>query len=215
MTIAYPKYPEFQRPCPDKKFTFALAGLFFLVTFYLYRKRVDRLKLKFGVEQFTGSLRVCAKISAYMDHHEEPGFAMLRLSTKALLFLGFMQWNFQTGFLLMLICLIVESSLDSIRVYLAYRNCSSLSSVSVIADDEAHDIRDAANQLEPTNVYEDLTRPRSIAVLVFLTQVLLIGLVMDDTFRTTTRTCFDGNDGCLMLTSLGSYCLYLMGTFMT
>lgn len=202
--IAPPKYPWFQRPAPSFPFTLAVAGVLFLVTWILYRKRVEKLKSKFGTE-FRGSLRVCAKISAYMDNHEEPRFAILRLCTKAVLFLGLLQMDYHKGFLIMLACLVVESSLDTIRVLLAYRNCSSLRRVTVISDDEAHDINDVT-KLEPTNVYEDLTRPRFIAVMVFFVQVLLIGLVMDDSYRTPTRTCFNGtSDSCPMLTSLGAY----------
>jgi len=213
MDSLHPKYPWFQRPAPGYVFTFIIAAVLYVLAFYLYRTRVNKIKQKFDPEEWKGSLRVCAKISAYMDHHEDPAFAILRLCTKAFLFLGFMQLNYQVGFLIMLGCLVVESSLDTIRVLLAVRNCKSLSGVSVIADDETHDLRDGT-KLEPTNVYEDLTRPRSIAVMVFAVQVMLIGLVLDDSYRTTTRTCFNGTDGCLMLTSLGSYSLYLMGTFM-
>jgi hypothetical protein len=44
----------------------------------------------------------------------------------------------------------------------------------------------------------------------------LIGCVMYDTYSTTTRTCFNGvaTDTCPMLASMGSYCLYYLGTFM-
>lgn len=215
-----PKYPWFQRPAPTYPFTLGMAVLLLLATFVLYRKRVEKIKTKMIAEgvDFTGSLRTCTKISAYMDHHEEPGFAILRVCAKSFLFLGLCQWHYKTGFVSMMVLLLAESSLDSVRVLLAYRNCKRLSTVSVIAEDEAQQLRSstsgAAITLEPTNVYEDLTRPRSIAVLVFLTQLLLIGLVMDDSLRTTTRSCFDGHDGCKVLTSLGSFCLYLLGTFM-
>ena len=201
VVIAAPKYPWLQRPAPGIWFTFGLAGILLVVTWFLYHKRVQKLEDKFGPE-FKGSLRFCAKISAYMDNYEEPRFAILRLYTKSLVFLGFLQINYHIGFLVMMGCLVVESSLDTVRVLIAYRNCRSLRSVSVISDDETRVIQDAT-KLEPTNVYEDFTRSRSIAVMVFLVQSLLIGLVMDDSYRTTTRTCFDGTNGCPMLTSLG------------
>lgn len=149
-----------------------------------------------------------------MDNHEEPKFAIFRLCTINLIFLGFLQMNYQLGFLIMLGFLVVESSLDTIRVWLAYRNCRSLRSLSVISDDEAYVLQEAT-KLEPTNVYEDLTRPRAIAFMVFLVQALLIGLVIDDSYHSTTRTCFDGSGAsCLMFTSLGSYALYFIGSFM-
>ena len=184
-----------------------MAILLLVATFVLYRQRVKALEQKFTAagESFEGSLRVCAKISAYMDHHEEPGFAILRVCAKSLLFLGFLQWHYHIGFLIMMLVLLAESSLDTLRILLAYWNCKRLDSLSVIADDEAHELRAAATKLNPTNVYEDLTKPRSIAILVFLTQVVLVGLVMDDSYRTTTRVCFSGKDNaCPVLTSLGA-----------
>ena len=207
MSTDQPKYPWFQRPAPTAGYTLAVAAVLLIVTFVRYRKRVEKIKSKFADGEFTGSLRTCAKISAYMDHHEEPSFAILRVCAKAFLFLGLCQWKYHVGFIIMMVCLMVESSLDTFRVLSAYWNCKRLGSLSVIADEEAHDLRDTAT-LCPTNVYEDLTRPRSIAILVFLTQVFLVGLVMDDSFRTTTRTCFNGEDGCDVLTSLGTCMLH-------
>lgn len=181
---------------------------------FLYSKRVGRLREKFGSDSFRGSLRLSAQISAYMDNHEDPRFAMLRLCTKGFIVLGFLQIRYHLGFLIMVGMVFVESSLDSIRILLAYLNCRSLRTVSAIADDEAHDMRDAT-KLEPTNVYEDFTRPRSIATMVFMVQVLLVSLVMYDTYATPTRPCFDrSGTACPMLESLGSYILYLVGMFM-
>ena len=208
-----PKYPWFQRPAPSIHFTLALTAVSFTLTFWLYTHRVAALRRKFDAAHFQGSLRVCAWISAYMDNYGYPRFATLKLVTKSLLFLALLQYNFHYGFYCMWLILIVESSLDTIRVLLAYRNCASLANVDAVSDEEAADIR-ASTTLNPTNIYEDLTRPPSMAVMVFLVQGLLIGLVMDDTYQTPTRTCFNGHDGCPMLTSLGSYSLYLMGTFM-
>lgn len=207
-----PKFPWFERPAPSIQITFLFTAISFVLTCWFYGTRVKSLKTKFG-DHFKGSLRVCALISAYMDNYGFPRFATLKLCTKSFLFLGLLQINFHQGFVIMWGILIVESSLDTIRVFLAYHNCASLANVDVVSDEEALDMR-ATTTLAPTNVYEDLTRPKSIAVMVFLVQGLLIGLVMYDTYETQTRTCFNGHDGCPMLTSLGSYCLYLMGTFM-
>jgi hypothetical protein len=208
-----PMYPPwFQRPAPSPVFTLVVAVITLAFAAWFYAARVKTLKNKFE-ENFTGSLRVCALISAYMDNYGFPRFATLRLCTKSFFFLALLQMNFHKGFWIMWIFLILESSLDTIRVLLAYRNCGSINKITALSDEEAHDMR-STTTLSPTNVYEDLTRPKSIAIMVFLVQGMLIGLVMDDTYQQTTRTCFNGHDGCPMLTSLGSYCLYLIGTFM-
>ena len=212
------EYKWFQRPAPSFRFTFVLAGILLIWTSIQLHRRVQRVKHKFGGgrannNEFRGLLRFCAMVSAYMDN-DEPTFAIARLFTKALVFLGLLQIGYHRGFLLMLGLLVLESSLDTARILLANWSCRSLRQLRVTSDEEAKEIRETATQLEPTNVYEDLTRPRSIAVMVFLVQSLLIGIVLFDSYSTTTRTCFNGTDGCQMLASLGSYCLYFLGTFM-
>lgn len=209
-----PDYLWFQRPALDSRYTFVCAIVLLIVVLINYKRRLVMLKQKLGHEEFKGSLRFCAMISAYVDN-DEPTFAVARLVTKSLFFLGLLQTNYHLGFLIMMGILILESSLDVTRVLLAYWNCKSLQDVRATSEEEAKDIA-ASTQLEPTNVYEDLTRPRTIAVMVFLVQSLLIGIVMLDSYGTPTRTCFNGvaTDVCPMLASLGSYCLYLLGTFM-
>ena len=201
-----PQYRWFQRPAPATWITFVFAGILLIWTLNSYHKRVGKLKSKFGRE-FKGSLRFCAEVSAYMDN-EEPTFAMLRLITKSFMFLGLLQIGYHPGFLVMLALLVMESSLDTLRVLLAYWNFRSVRDVRVASEDEARELR-ATTTLEPTNVYEDLTRPRSIAVMVFVVQSLLIGIVLYDSYQTPTRTCFDGTDGCPMLASLGTFSEYL------
>jgi len=210
------EYKWFQRPAPSFRFTFVLAGILLILTSIHLHRRVQRVKHKFGGRansDFRGLLRFCSMVSAYMDN-DEPTFAIARLFTKALVFLGLLQIGYHRGFLLMLCLLVLESSLDTARILLANWSCRSLRQLRVTSAEEAKEIRETATQLEPTNVYEDLTRPRSIAVMVFLVQSLLIGIVLFDSYSTTTRTCFNGTDGCQMLASLGSYCLYFLGTFM-
>jgi hypothetical protein len=229
--------------------TLAVAACLCVATLVRTRRRANKLRSKFTASEWSStlSLRICTYISAYMDHHvDDPGFAILRIYGKSLLFLALMQVNYQKGLIAMMVLLVVlESSLDVIRVILAYRNCSQASAVVVVAvedgealeaeDDTTDSTRGVNNtttttntksrametestsqpqQLEPTNVYEDLTRPQSIAILVFLTQIMLVSMVMMDTYMTSTRSCFNGKEGCIMLTSLGSYILYITGVFM-
>eukprot|EP00977_Amphora_coffeiformis_P030086 scaffold44540_cov229-Amphora_coffeaeformis.AAC.1 len=210
-------YPWFQRPAPSVCFTFGVAAMFAMVTALLYRARVLALREKFGNENFRGRIRATALVSAYMDNYGFPRFATVRLCTKSLFFLACLQLDFHTGFWIMWTVLVLESSLDALRILLAYHDCQSLTeeASAVVSDEEVHDMK-STTTLDPTNVYEDLTRPDSIGAMVFTVQALLIGLVMLDTYSDKTRTCFDGNgtNGCPMLGSMGSYCLYLMGLFM-
>jgi hypothetical protein len=219
--------PWFQKPAPSVRVTFTIAAIVLVYVAWQHHQRVLQLRVKFSAGQgsnFRGALRYSAIISAYVDN-DDPTFAIARLVGKSTVFLGLMQLNFIHGFLLMLFLLILESSLDTIRILLAYYSCQSLRQLraTTASSDEAKDLGgddDAKEEdetlLEPTNLYEDLARPMPISIMVFSVQTLLIGCVMYDTYSTTTRTCFNGvaTDTCPMLASMGSYCLYYLGTFM-
>jgi hypothetical protein len=211
--------PWFQQPAPSVRVTFTVAALVVVWVVYQHHQRVQQLRVKFGSigsAPFRGALRYSAIISAYVDN-DDPTFAIARLVGKSTVFLGLMQLNFIHGFWLMLTLLVLESSLDTVRILLAYGSCHSLRQLraTTASSDEAKDL-DETTELAPNNVYEDLARPMPISIMVFSVQTLLIGCVMYDTFSTTTRTCFNGNplDACPMLESMGSYCLYYLGTFM-
>jgi hypothetical protein len=214
--------PWFQQPAPSVRVTFTVAALVLVWVVYQHHQRVQQLKIKFGIGSgssstpFRGALRYSAIISAYVDN-DDPTFAIARLVGKSTVFLGLMQLNFIRGFWIMMGLLVLESSLDTVRILLAYGSCHSLRQLraTTASSDEAKDL-DETTQLEPNNVYEDLARPMPISIMVFSVQTLLIGCVMYDTLSTTTRTCFNGNplDACPMLESMGSYCLYYLGTFM-
>lgn len=163
-------FPLLQGPAPDYEITFAVAAVFFVATLALYCRRVQRLKSKFGPDAFHGPLRTASLISAYIDDHEAWGYAVLRICTKSILFLGGLQLNFHWGYVAMFVFLMLESSLDSIRILLAYRHCRSLGKVQAIHDGEAKGLKDVT-KFEPTNVYEDMTRPVWIAGMVFGLQV--------------------------------------------
>jgi hypothetical protein len=210
--------PWFQQPAPSVRVTFTVAALVVVWVVYQHHQRVQQLRVKFGgiSAPFRGALRYSAIISAYVDN-DDPIFAIARLVGKSTVFLGLMQLNFIHGFWLMVALLVLESSLDTVRILLAYGSCHSLRQLraTTASSDEAKDL-DETTELAPNNVYEDLARPMPISIMVFSVQTLLIGCVMYDTYSTTTRTCFNGNplDACPMLESMGSYCLYYLGTFM-
>lgn len=209
-----PEYLWFQYPAPSFRCTFGVWVVMAVWTMIRFTQRIRRSKEKFGEAKFKGSLRFCAQISAYMDN-DDPTFAVLRLATKSLFFLGLLQIDYNKGFLIMLVILSCECGLDFVRILLAFWNCRSLRQLQATSIDEVQQIR-AATQLEPTNVYEDITRPLALSLMVFTVQSLLIAIVLWDAYTTNLRTCFDGTGTnlCPMLASTGSYCLYILGTFM-
>jgi hypothetical protein len=166
-------YPFLQGPAPSYRISFGLAAIFGLTLLVMYCRRVQRLQSKFHTDAFQGSLRAAILISAYIDDHEAFAFAIVRTCTKSFLFLGGLQLDYQQwGFVIMMGVLLLESSLDTIRILLAYSHCRSLEKVRAIADHEAKGLKENS-KFEPTNVYEDFTRPGWIAAMVFLLQVTI------------------------------------------
>ena len=98
----------------------------------------------------------------------------------------------------------VESVLDSVRVVLAYLESPSLK--EYIPTSDAFVKRQTAPyvELQPTNVYEDLTRSYLVVGMVFATQLLLMAFVAIDLYNSPTMTCPDGTVACPVGGTLGS-----------
>jgi hypothetical protein len=165
-------YLHLQSPAPGPSVAFSLAGAFFVGTFYLYYQRLQPLKTRLGLHGFKGYVRVAALISAFLDTHDSPGFAILRICTKSFLFLGILQVHYGWGFLFLGVFNVIDSLMDTIRILMNYRRCKSLDGLTVMCEVEANLLELKNGQkLKPLNVYEDLQQPGWMAFLVFLLQV--------------------------------------------
>ncbi|KAI2493623.1 hypothetical protein MHU86_20911 [Fragilaria crotonensis] len=69
-------------------------------------------------------------------------------------------------------------------------------------------------ELKPANVYEDLGRGRTIVIMVFITQAVLISFVVIDIMSSQTFKCPDGTPNCPIFGTFGSWSLYVLGIFM-
>ena len=147
-----PEFLWFQHPALGPRYTFTFAIGLLLLFLFQYQRRLAALKQKLGPQEFQGSLRFCGMIAAFADN-DEPVFAVARLVTKSLFFLGFLQMNYHRGFFIMWGILVLESAVEITRVLLGYWNCKSLQDVQPTSAEEAKDIA-ASTVLEPTNVYE-------------------------------------------------------------
>jgi hypothetical protein len=126
--------------------------------------------------------------------NDEPYFTIISFSATSFLFLGALQENFQTTFKLMIVFYFFSSLGDSARILLAYYQYENLSDVQLFSkmDQQLRDKRkeDAADakkreegkfetmEINPTNIYEDMGRERTIVIMLFLTQTLFITLVV-------------------------------------
>lgn len=127
---------------------------------------------------FRGSYLIRAMISTAIDS-EEPFYTIASFSAFSFLFLGGLQLDYRISFIVMLGIFAMTSAGDSIRVILAFRDATSLSDAFVSSDIMESSMRKAVEtELKPANVYEDLGRGRTIVIMVFITQAVLISFVV-------------------------------------
>ena len=127
---------------------------------------------------FRGSYLVRAMISTAIDA-EEPFYTIASFSAFSFLFLGGLQLDYRISLMAMLGIFAITSVGDSVRVILAFLDATSLSDAVVSSDIMESSMRKAVEtELKPANVYEDLGRGRTIIIMVFVTQVILISFVV-------------------------------------
>jgi hypothetical protein len=115
----------------------------------------------------------------------------------------------------MLLFFTLESSLDTFRTLLCVYEYDGPEDVILTSADLKKDITDPnSKELQPTNVYEDLSRVGYVVVMVFCTQFMLISFVVVDILNSSTHSCPDGTSGCPVGGTLGSWLFYCLGIFM-
>ena len=107
-------------------------------------------------------------------------FTVTRTAAQSFLVLAGLQLNYQIAFLAMMAFFAIESSADVWRVLLALREAKTLEELVITSKFLRADLRKhpLTTTLQPTNVYEDLTRDAFVVGMVFVTQTLLIGFVV-------------------------------------
>ena len=127
--------------------------------------------------QFTGITVVRAMISRAIDN-DDPAYTVASFAAFSFLFLGGLQLSYQTTFISMIIVYAVVSLGDCLRIILAFASANSLKDVVQTSSIVHSKLRSVQATLSPSNVYEDLGRGKTIVVMVFITQVLLIAFVV-------------------------------------
>jgi hypothetical protein len=139
--------------------------------------RLKRLKEECGVPM-TRHLHIRAMISAAIDS-DEPAYVVVKMGAQSFLFLGGLQIDYQLTFSVMLGYFAFESCGDSLRVLIALNEATSVSDLVVASSGIRSQIRqNKTAQLKPTNVYEDLSRNKTVVFMVFVTQCVLISFVV-------------------------------------
>ena len=121
-------------------------------------------------------------ISAAIDN-DLNRFVILTYSAMSFLFLGGIQIDYEYTLLAMIVFYAISSSLEVIRVILAYHsvgaNHKQIENI-VLSSDVMHANFDKylTQELYPKNVYEDLGRSLTITSMVFVLQGVLISFVV-------------------------------------
>lgn len=126
-----------------------------------------------------GSVLFRAMISVAIDS-DEPFYTIVSFSAFSFFFLAGLQLNYTVTFSSMLAFFGLCAFGDSVRVLLAFSGANSLADVVFTSKVMESKLRNkpATTELKPSNVYEDLGRGRTIVMMVFFTQVILISFVV-------------------------------------
>ena len=179
----------FNQPAPEYWISFIIGGVLSLFGFLLWVRRVYQTKQdveKLGVKKpfgFGSGLLLRAMISRAIDN-DDPTYTVVSFGAFSFLFLGGIQLSYQTTLVAMLIVYAVASFGDSARILLAVKSATSLQDVVQTSSIVHSSLRkkqqqqQATTKLNPSNVYEDLGRGKTIVIMVFVTQCILISFVV-------------------------------------
>lgn len=147
----------------------------------MWYRRVEALKAEMAALNppiiLKGNSLARAWISCAIDS-DSPAYVTISYGAAAFLFLGGIQLDYRWTLLAMISFYFVSSLGESVRILLAFSSARSLADVVVTSDFLASKLRGASTQLKPSNVYEDLGRSRTVVLMVFITQVILIAFVV-------------------------------------
>jgi hypothetical protein len=125
-----------------------------------------------------GTIRLRAWLTAYIDN-DSALYTCVKMSFQSFLFLGGLQTNYHLAFSIILGVFAFESCFDSLRVLLSFWEAKHIDDAVVTSRAVRTELRKhPLTVLQPSNVYEDLTRGTVIVGMVFLTQCILVSFVV-------------------------------------
>lgn len=216
----------FNERAPDPYITLSIAAFLLSISFIWWMKRFRKLletAKKFMTKKGDGNvdlnLKVRILISAAIENDNDL-FSILTYTAVSFLVLFGIQQDYTLTWTLMIIFYFLVSSLESIRVVLAYLsvhyNAKGHGELVFSSENMYEQFSKMSKDqvLKPKNVYENLGREYYLVFMIFITQVVLITFVCIDISNTSTHTCIDGTKNCPVGGTLGSWTLFVFGIFM-
>jgi hypothetical protein len=157
-----------------------LFQLFSACSFVMWALRVWTLKVEMEEHNipFRGSSRTRALLSATIDSSSAP-YVIVSFSAASFTLLGGFQLNYEKTTIAMIILYFITSSAEILRIILSVRSTDSLTNLRLSCDILRSQFRNMnQNELNPTNLYEDLGRGMSTVMMTFATQCLFISFVV-------------------------------------
>lgn len=147
--------------------------------FVMWIRRLQFVKMKMAERGISVEWNVLlrALISSATDS-DEPLYTTVSFGAASFLFLGGLQINFPWTLLVMLSTYALSAMTETARILIAFVYTPSLKTLVETSDIVASQMRSLKAELTPSNVYEDLGRGKTIVLMVFITQVILIGFVV-------------------------------------
>ena len=169
----------YNAPPPNPFTTTCIGGIFTILGFLLWIRRVYDIQNELEVTHISAALRLRCWLTAYTEN-DSALFTCIRFAAQSFLVLAGLQLNYRIAFLATLGFFGLESSFDTLRVLLGLRDANSFQELVITSKFLKADIRKhpLTTTLTPSNVYEDLTRDSFIVGMVFATQTMLIGFVV-------------------------------------
>ncbi|CAJ1926378.1 unnamed protein product [Cylindrotheca closterium] len=213
----------FNREPPSNIVTFIIGGVLWILSFGVFLQRVHKLKTR-TEGQLKGYDLYRGLIGCAMDN-DSPFYTIISFASISFLFLGGVQTDYRTTLIVMMAYYAIVSFGESLRVLMAYWSYKSLSEVFLFTemdaglkekqkeDKDEKDRKFETMEVQPNNIYEDMGREKTIVIMIFLTQIILVSFVCVDIYRAETVRCMDGTANCPVGGTMGSYGFYLMGIF--
>ena len=145
----------------------------------MWVRRVHIFKQKMTAREIPldHNLMVRAYISCALDS-DEPFYAIVSFAALSFLFLGGIQLEYRWTLCAMLVTYTCSAIAEVARILLAFHYTPSLKALVIEGELVASQMRSIKAELNPTSVYEDLGRGHTIVIMVFVTQALLIMMVV-------------------------------------
>jgi hypothetical protein len=190
-----------------------IGGILTVVTLIHWVFRLKTITKSMKDVKMTNKIWLRSAIAAAIDN-DDATFTIVKLAGQSFLFLGGLQLDYKRTFACMLGWFAIEACGDTARILIAFTEVNNFKDLVVTSPNLKSKLRSATTQLKPSNVYEDVSRGRTIVCMVFLTQCVLISFVVTDIFSSSTHSCHDGTGGCPIAGTFGSYSFYILGIFM-